>query len=349
MSLFCVVYMFWLCKYSKRKRIQNTASDSVIVLYYQEKREMETNFTFNKDIVIAAAVVLSVEMILALIANGIVLLITITQRKSWKQSSTIFFTSLILAHFVMNILYLPFTIIALAAGEWIFGSTNKEKRGTCNFSFFIYNGTVLVISMTLAAISFDRFLFIIKPHLHKRFMRPWVALTLTIAIWILSAVMSVINLYGFNRQYNLDLCFTASSSSIGFVIYFILVSVTVVGIIFITSVWTFCFTCFFINNQSVTAGESAYASRKKRLFGIFGSMLIVYIVCFIPGFLYFSLELFFEVPVEGDIVTTLCFLFITIANPIVQAYFRPEIRRILLSRCPCLSSYVCCSCTHSIC
>ena len=33
---------------------------------------METNFTFNGDLSTAVAVVLSVEMILALIANGIV-------------------------------------------------------------------------------------------------------------------------------------------------------------------------------------------------------------------------------------------------------------------------------------
>ena len=96
---------------------------------------MTGNFTITGDLSIAVAAVLSVEMILALIANGIVLLITITQRKSWKQSSTIFFTSLILAHLVMNILYLPFTIIAFAAGEWFFGSTNEEKRRTCYFAY----------------------------------------------------------------------------------------------------------------------------------------------------------------------------------------------------------------------
>ena len=309
---------------------------------------METNSTFNRGHSIAVAVVLSVEVILALIANGIVLLITITQRKSWKQSSTIFFTSLILAHLVMALLYMPFTIIALAAGEWIFGSTDEEKRGTCYFLLFIFWYTALVILMTVAGISFDRFLFIVKPHLHKRFMRPWVALTLTIGIWILSAVMSVVPFFDFNRQYSLDYC-TSISFSIGFLIYVILFLVILVGIIFVTSVWTFCFTCHFINNQSVTAGESVYASRKKRLFGIFGSMLIVYIICFIPGIIYFILDLFIEVPEEYGLVATVCFVFITIANPIVQAYFRPEIKSVLLSRCPLLSAYVCCSCSHAVC
>ena len=295
----------------------------------------------------AAAVVLSVEMILALIANGIVLLITITQRKSWKQSSTIFFTSLILAHLVMALLYMPFAIIALAAGEWIFGSTDEEKKGTCYFYFFIYWYTALVIEMTVAAISVDRFLFIVKPHLHKRFMRPWVALTLTIIIWILAAPLSIVQFYGFNHHYSAS-C-TAASNSIGFLIYFILLFSTIVGIIVVTSIWTFCFTCHFINDRSVTAGESVYASRKKRLFGIFGSMLIVYIICFIPGFLYFILDLFIEIPVESGFVAGVCFLFITIANPIVQAYFRPEIKSVLLSRCPFFSVYVCCSCSHAVC
>ena len=124
---------------------------------------MESNYTFNEEFSApAAAAVLIVVMILALIANGVVLSITLYQRKSLKQPSTIFFTSLILAHLVLNLLFVPFTIIALAAGEWIFGSTDEEKRGTCAFfSVFIFWWMVGVILLTLATISFDRFLFIV--------------------------------------------------------------------------------------------------------------------------------------------------------------------------------------------
>ena len=88
--------------------------------------KMERNYTFTGDFSPeAVAGVLSIEMILALIANGVVLVITIYQRKSWKQSSTIFFTSLILAHLII-ILVLPFSIAALAAGEWIISSTDEN-------------------------------------------------------------------------------------------------------------------------------------------------------------------------------------------------------------------------------
>ena len=109
---------------------------------------MEGNFTFVGDFnAPAVAAVFAVVMMLALIANGVVLSITLYQRKSWKQPSTIFFTSLILSHLVLNLLYLPFTIIALAAGEWIFGSTDEEKRGTCTFASYLYWHIVDVISI----------------------------------------------------------------------------------------------------------------------------------------------------------------------------------------------------------
>ena len=246
---------------------------------------MDSNYTFNEEFSApAAAAVLIVEMILALIANGVVLSITLYQRKSLKQPSTIFFTSLILAHLVLNLLFVPFTIIGLAAGEWIFGSTDEEKRGTCAFfSVFIFWWMVGVILLTLATISFDRFLFIVKPNLHKWFMRPWVALTLTIAIWLFAAAVSSFLVFGFQIDFYTHFCSLPISISHG--VFGIIVAFVTLGIIFITSLWTFCFTRRFFKDQSVIAGESVYASKKKRLFGIFGSMLLIYGICFVPGVL----------------------------------------------------------------
>uniref|UniRef100_A0A1X7TU65 G-protein coupled receptors family 1 profile domain-containing protein n=1 Tax=Amphimedon queenslandica TaxID=400682 RepID=A0A1X7TU65_AMPQE len=266
---------------------------------------MENKFTFTGEFSgPAVAAVLTVEMILALIANGVVLSITLYQRKSWKQSSTIFFTSLILAHLVLNVLYLPFTIIALAAGEWIFGSTDDEKTRTCSFCSFTALCILLIIVMTVAAISFDRFLFIVKPHLHKQFMRPWVALTLTIAIWTLSAVLSSTPFYGlgnFNFDELLGFCFPLWIS-VDFIVYSLIIALLLFSVIIVTSVWTLCFTHRFITQQSQLSNDDTYGSKKKWLLGIFGSMLLVYGICFLP-----------------------------IANPIVQSYFRPEIKTALIA------------------
>ena len=292
---------------------------------------MERNYTFTGDFSPeAVAAVLSIEMILALIANGVVLVITIYQRKSWKQSSTIFFTSLVLGNLVM-ILYLPFTIAALAAGEWIIGSTDEEKQGSCDFSGYIILYCGYVMLMTLSLVSIDRFLFIVKPHLHKRFMSPRVALVLVIIVWIVNAVFisfGFINGSGIVYQYidNVGVCYAYSTSPITSVFRLSLI-VILLGMITVTSVWTFCFTRKFINNQSMIVGESVYSSKKKRLFGIFGSMLLVYGVCFIPGAFYLAKV---HAPDKLTISALILFILAIILSPVVQSYFRPEINSVIV-------------------
>uniref|UniRef100_A0A1X7T742 Uncharacterized protein n=1 Tax=Amphimedon queenslandica TaxID=400682 RepID=A0A1X7T742_AMPQE len=63
----------------------------------------------------------------------------------------------------------------------------------------------------------------------------------------------------------------------------------------------------------------------------------------------FLLLFFIAVPHELFVTGYLVFFFVTIASPIIQSYFRPEIKSVLVSRCPLLFTCVCCSCVHAIC
>ncbi|XP_019857754.1 PREDICTED: short-wave-sensitive opsin 1-like [Amphimedon queenslandica] len=187
--------------------------------------------------------------------------------------------------------------------------------------------------MTLAAISFDRFLFIVKPHLHKRFMRPWVALTLTIAIWTLSAVLSFTPFFGFGHFLyfsRIGSCFPIWAT-LEYELYTLALVATNLLIIAVTSVLTFCFTRRFINNQSLIT-PNVYSCEKKRLFGIFGAMLLSYVVCFIPSVILIFLFLFpFTMPVEYIVTCFVSVLFVTTVNPLIQSYFRPEVKAIINS------------------
>ena len=205
--------------------------------------------------------------------------------------------------------------------------------------------------MTLAAISFDRFLCIVKPHLHKRFMRPWVALTLTIAIWILSALLGTLpflDIGHYSYSDELGFCTLIGFDIAAFLVILVIIFF-VVGTIFVTSLWTFCFTRSYFKAQSVIAGESVYASKKKRLFGIFGSMLLIYGTAYIIVALGFLLQIFVFLPYEFHVTSYTVFFFVTVASPIIQSYFRPEIKSVLVSRCPLLFTCVCCSCLHAVC
>ena len=223
----------------------------------------DNNFTATGDIngpVLATA--FAIEAVVAFIANTIVLAITMYQRKSWKQPSTIFFTSLIMSNLVSVLVYLPMTAIATGAGEWIFGSTLEEKEATCVSVGLIFWFNISVTTATLAVISFDRFLFIVKPHLHKRFMRPWVALTFTIIIWILSVLYHMPPLLGLGEHvpnFSYGRCITLYTNNETLVVFCVVIIIFVI-IVAVTSIWTFCFTCRFIRDQSAIVGESVYTS-----------------------------------------------------------------------------------------
>ncbi|XP_019853130.1 PREDICTED: trace amine-associated receptor 9-like [Amphimedon queenslandica] len=310
---------------------------------------MEYNFTATGSIngpVLAA--VFAVEAVVGFIANIIVLSITLHQRKSFKQPSTIFFTSLILSDLLDVLVYLPMTTVSTGAEEWIFGSTFEQRRGTCVFSGLISWFILHVTTAVLAAISFDKYLFITKPYFYKRFMKPWVALAITAALWSIIAFLFILPLVGFG-DYNYGIyfgpCFVGFLGNIIYaIIIFGLLLIFIITII-VTSVWTFCFTRRFINNQSAIAGENAYNSRKMKLFGIFGLMLLAYTLCYAPTIIFGFISFGFALPNEVYATVTVTLHFVPIVSPMIQAYFRPEVTKSLVSFINALCEKL--RCSHS--
>ena len=294
----------------------------------------EQNFTLSDEINGSLlAGVLAVQMVGALIANTVVLIATICQWKSLKLPSTMFFTSLIIAHLVMAVLFMPFYMISAATGEWIFGRTTQQKTATCNFAGYTFWYSVIVIFMTLATISFDRFLFIVKPHRYKQFMRPKAAVALIISIWVVAALLNSTPFFGLGKFVYLSFgcCAPLWENQLGYVIYMFLIFLMIVCVIIVPSVWTYCFTRKFIQEHSQLADSSVYVSRKRRLIGIFGVMLITYVVCFAPGFIVAVLSQVFELKSEAYATALSLFMTVTIINPIIQSYFRPDVNKAVIA------------------
>ena len=274
---------------------------------------------------------LGIEGVIGIIANGAVLLMTLYQRKSWNQPSTVFFTSLLLSNLIIALWYLM-SSIAVGAEEWIFGNTFEEKNATCIFVGYILWFGGMVIAVTLAAISFDRFLFIVKPHLHKRFMRPRVALILIIGLWLLCSLINTAPFYGFGvyGYYSpggiCSLNFDAPVQTA----FLIVVYAIIYSIMAITSIWTFFFARSFIKRQGQSVDSGVYQSKNRRLFGIFGFMLLSYILAISPSYITsFSVHLGLSDSVYAFGVSM--YGFFTIVNPLIQSYFRPEITAALAS------------------
>ena len=298
------------------------------------------NFTLSPDVHgVLLSVAVGIEFVFSFIINLFLLIFTLCHPKKLKEPSVMFLTNFVFANLLLIVVFMPSIIVTAATGEWVFGRTPEEKNGTCQLVGFVFYYSGFLTLLTLAVISVDRFLFIVEPFVHERFMRKtWVALIILICVWILSCLINIPPYLGLGKY-----AFLPSIASCGliwpgqryYLIYFCILSSTVIMIILITTVWTFCFTrrlIYNIKQQHSTNSEDKqnhlYVRRIKKLVGVFGMLLVGTILTFLPGILVATIEAI----VGGNrqptaIFTTVMVLFLlnSVLNPIIQSYFRRDV------------------------
>ena len=299
-------------------------------------------FSVSEDIIGSLlAAVLGIEMILAIIANSFVILYTISHITILKQPSTIFLSSLAVANLVLSSLFIPFTVISAAAGEWIFGRTEEEKEATCKFVGFIFAFAVGLSIHTLALISFDRFLLIVKPFIYKQYMKTWTAALIVLILWIVAALLDITPFFGFGEYafaQSTASCLPLWSGQMGYVVFFSIISIVPFTTIIVTSLWTFIFTKNFIkrqNESTVTSEQqrNVYTNKTRNLIGIFGSLMIVNLASFLPYIIVSSIGVligFDRIPHQVYAALLVLFLLNNTTNPIVQMYFRRDLKEAVI-------------------
>ena len=303
------------------------------------------NFTLSQDVngpLLSIAV--GIVCAFAFIINLFLLVFTLCHLKKLKEPSVLFFTNFVFANLLITIVVMPSIIVSAAAGEWVFGRTPEEKNGTCQFVGFVlcYNG--FLTALTLAVISVDRFLFIVEPFIHERFMKTWVAFIILIFVWILSLLINIPPYFGLSEYAFLPYlasCGLILSDQQEYLIYFCILTSMVIMIILITTIWTFCFTrrvIFKIKQQHSTSIEDRqnhlYVRRIKKSVGVFGMTLAGTILTFVPGLLVAFIEAVVGDRQPAAIFTTVMVLFLlnSVLNPIIQSYFRRDVYDFLTTK-----------------
>ena len=295
----------------------------------------------------ALAVVVGIEMILALLTNLIVFIFTLYQWKSLKEPSIIFLTGLVLANLIMTIFFMPFTVITAAVGEWIFGKTAREKQSVCEFVGFMFGLSAGYSTHTLALISFDRFLFIVKPLLYIKYMKTWTAVVIISTLWVLITFLNTTPWYGLGKfEFLPHICSCFPIFTRRYLIYFSLVSIIPYTTIIVTSIWTFLHTKRFItrrHNENMIASlsverqelrQTIYNRKIYNLIGIFGTLLIVHLVSLTPyvivnivGFIVG----FRNIPTAVLASILVLYLLHSFTNAVVQSYFRQNLRHMFIT------------------
>ena len=295
-------------------------------------------------------------MTASLIANSFVLVFTLCNVKILNEPAVIFLTTLVICNLAMSVLYLIPVTITTAVGEWVFGETDEQKTGSCQFIGYLYSQNVYLISFIFTIISVDRFLFIVKPLIHKRFMKTRTAVMTVIIAWLLSIVLSSIPfMFGLSEQYKFDgytgTCGSSFESQIDYEVVFVFVVLVCIAIIAVTSTWTFCFTRRFIKRLSrpdlEANSSSAYNSQVRKVFGIFSALLLATIVTYVPGIVtaMIGIALGSGSP-PGILISIIHILFYLnyVLIPLIQLYFRRELNYYITILCV---SVRCCRSTSS--
>ena len=314
--------------------------------------DQEGSINFNISSTIngpALAVALGIEMVLGIIANLFVIIFSFWHTKTLKKSSTILLLFLAGANLFCCFVYMPFQIITAALHEWIFGKTVEVREGFCIFVGYISSYVTSIIYYILGAISFDRFLMIVKPITHRRFIKPVVVIIIVIAIAIFVALYAALPFFGIGVFTFSPIVFTCGSSWEGqrlrIIITLFVGAIPIVTII-ITSGWTFLFTRSFIKSdyrqrklsiRTKDGGEyqkSIYDRRMKKLIGIFGMLLIVNTISVVPFVLVATIGSvvgYSKIPDPFYGIIMFLFFLNNIGNPMVQCYFRPELKKTLIA------------------
>ena len=292
------------------------------------------------------AVVIGFVTVVAIFLNLFVILFTLCHPKTLKKSSTIFLTCLAVANLLVSCLFMPFTVITAAAGEWIIGKTEEEKEATCKFVGFMFSYTVGLSVHTLALISFDRFLYIVKPMLYIRYMTPKLAIVIVLGLWIIVGLLSTTPFFGlgsFEFSYSTASCLPLWAGHVHYVIFTFIGSLVPFTTIIVTSVWTFLATRKFIKRRHddrmfviITSNtreqeRSVYSNSYRNLIGIFGALTLVNVLSFLPYIIvsvaeFFTAAGYDNIPHPIYSTVLVMYLLSNIFNPIVQSYFRQELR-----------------------
>lgn len=303
--------------------------------------ESNDNFTASGDIIGPLyATIVGIQIMTGLVANSFVLILTGCHSNSWKQPSTVFLTNMLLANLAVIIFVMPFIVVSAASGEWIFGKTIEQKWRVCQFAGFMFWFSITLSTVSLTIVSFDRFFYIVWAFYYEMYMNSGIALIVVIVSWIIVAILNIPPFFGFGQfayTQNYETCSAPKwkGASLSYGIYGVTIYILLISGIIVTSIWTYCFTWRFLRKKQsiILANDNqqsgVYNSQNRRLIGLFGTLILVHLLCYLPGIIHTIVAAIVPTPPPVYVTGLVMVLMETTLSPLVQSFFRRDIREVI--------------------
>ena len=302
----------------------------------------------------------AVEAIFFMIAffwNLFILISFIVHRRLLTEAASIFLFNLALIDLLLAIFVIFQCFVTEVAGAFIIGGTDILRCGICEFLGFMIMFLMANTVHTLAMLSLDRFILLLKPLSYKDYFTWKRAIGIVCCIWVLSFFLALPPIFGFGAydfSRTISNChpqwFGTSSKGISNIYFIAVYSIECLIPIFLlsfTNMWTYKIVTRVLKTKLVRqktfsnmethikASESDHNRQQIQLVKVFSALFLAHIVCWVPVLTVMAVVLIgrefdssfiFRIPQEVFTVGWLLYLTNPVIHPILETFFVKELR-----------------------
>lgn len=296
------------------------------------------------------------------------IIVILIYKKLYSQPTFLLLINLAFSDLFMCLTVCIYSIITRFAGQASFGHSDYIRCQVCKigatFILLVYSTSFIIVLLSV-----DRLVFFTSPLRYSKYVTVTRVIVALVTIWTLSTAMTIPPLLGYGDIFFSLMCshiFIAPPHISRSMVY-IIVSGLVFGIIVLvlvfTNVWIICLALQVMNKRkklgvlhpatSASTSKNMSASKKMkprsldlviwsrttarqqfRFFQIFGTLLVVNIVIYIPALIIsVMITITSRIPAEFVNFVLICLISQTTFHPLVQILLLPELRRLLLKPC----------------
>lgn len=339
-----------------------TTSDQLDCLSGNPNRTLTPNI-WRFEYAVAAPEVLTVELLIyltAFVCNLFIVVFMLVKRDRLKDPPNVFLFALGLTDLAATLLTSPFYLSTVVRGEWFFGEDDCTRQSVCKGVGFILSLILLYQTNIIAAMSFDRFLAIVKPLHYSRYLTWKRALLIVLGAFTFSLIPSITPLFGFGVFFfegRLGACLFRWTGQTPYVIFFVFLLLIPIVLISVFTVITYWKIRSFLRHRfhhhtrrysegtALSSQQRKYNASQRNLLWLFTALLAILALCWSPGIITAVVSVIIGTNlVPGPVfLTALLFVLTNIAaNPITQAIFIKDIRRVVTKVLRILFCFWCC-------
>ena len=298
---------------------------------------------FTTDEIITRSVILVVLMLSAVIGNVLTCLI-ICKKPSFRTSTNISILFLSLSDVLMASLAMPFSLVSLIRGTWVFSSE------ACTFNAFIISHSLGVSLTTMTCTAVIRYLCVVKPALYHQHVKPKITAVVISLFWLGCSILQAITVfsksaYGYYTEERMYCIYYFHAKIVAVTINFITLAVVFIlgSVIFLAYFKVFRFV--FHHNQIAIPNLQQPSIQEAKITKTLVIVVLGFVFCWVLPTVIQFIDIFSYSQFDQSRMPNFLLLFQTICifassaiNPFIYGFtnkrFRKQYLELLGALCP---------------